>query len=240
MARRASGGVRLRVGTSGFGYASWRGAFYPPKTKSDAMLGFYAGVFETVEVNQTFRTRPTPDALAAWCAAVPKDFRFALKAPASITHYRRLRNVDEPLAAFLDVARALGTRRGPLLFQLPPNFRPDHARLDAFLGLLPPRTPAAVEFRHPAWHDEATWAVLRRHRVAACIVDGEDVTPLVATAPFGYVRLRRETYAPRELAAWARRLRDVAGWREAWVYLRHDEAGGAPARARAVRDAAAG
>src|SRR5690242_17461468 len=113
--------ARLYAGTSGWGYAAWKGSFYPASIRSDGMLGFYAGHFPAVEVNNSGYRMPKPESVTAWRDAVPEDFRFALKAPQQITHMRRLRNIDEPLARFLDLAGLLGARRGPLLFQLPPN-----------------------------------------------------------------------------------------------------------------------
>ena len=240
-ASRADAGARVHVGTSGWAYASWRGPFYPAGVRPAELLHFYGSRFDTVEVNQTFRTLPDADAVAAWCAAVPRGFRFALKAPATITHYRRLQNVAEPLAAFLDVARRLGTRRGPLLVQLHPTMRRDLERLDAFLERVPRGFAIALEVRHPSWLDDATYTLLRRRRVALCIADGEGLdVPLVATAPFGYVRLRRDDYAAAALRRWATALRGVRGWRDVWVYLRHDDAGRAPARAQALLDALGG
>ena len=227
------------VGTSGFSYPSWRGAFYPDDVPQRAWLAYYAERFPTVEINNTFYRMPKPELLEGWRGQVGDAFRFALKAPQRITHHQRLKPESlDGAVEFVRRAGALGEQRGPLLFQLPPNLRADPPRLDAFLAALPEGVEAAVEFRHESWHADETYQVLEARRAALCIADTESLTtPLVATAPFGYVRLRREDYADGELASWAERLGAVARWQRTYVYLKHDEAGRAPALARVFLDA---
>jgi len=226
---------RVLVGTSGFSYPPWRGSFYPADLPTRAMLGYYASQLATVEINNTFYRQPTESLLAGWAAQVPETFRFALKAPQRITHQLRLREAAEPTTRFCAVARTLGPRLGPLLFQLPPWDRFDDARLGAFLDSLPPGVEAAFEFRHESWFTDATYAVLRAHGAALCIAEADDfATPLVATAGFGYLRLRREDYAEADLAAWARRIRETREWERVHVYLKHEESGRGPALARAL------
>jgi len=228
------------VGTSGFSYPAWRGVFYPEKHPASGMLSFYAGVFGAVEINNTFYRMPAPALLTGWTQQTPPGFRFALKAPQQITHRLRLKNAAEPAHEFIRRSEALGTTRGPLLFQLPPNLKADLARLGAFLATLPGGIEPAFEFRHASWFHDDTWALLRAHGAALCIAQTDDLeTPLVATAPFGYARLRREEYSAGDLAAWAQRLRAVDGWERVYVFLKHDEAGRAPELARAFLDALA-
>ena len=224
------------VGTSGFSYPAWRGPFYPEKLPAAGMLGFYAGAFPAVEINNTFYRMPAPTMLASWVAQTPAHFRFALKAPQQITHRLRLKEAAEPTREFARRSEALGGKRGPLLFQLPPNLKADHARLETFLATLPSGLEPAFEFRHESWFRDETWTLLRAHGAALCIAQTDDLdTPLVATAPFGYVRLRRE-YEPAALADWAARLRAVEGWQRVYVFLKHDE-GQAPALARGFVEA---
>ena len=224
---------RLLVGTSGFSYPKWRGAFYPPETTASGMLRYYAGVFQTVEINHSFYRLPTPALLASWQRDTPPTFRFALKAPQRITHQLRLRDAVEITQRFVALAASLGDQCGPLLFQLPPHLRADLPRLEDFLATLPPHTDAAFEFRHPTWFTDETYELLARRRVALCVADSDGLTtPLVATAPFGYLRLRRDDYTEAALADWARRIRDIGRWKRAYVYLKHDEAGRAPALAQ--------
>jgi uncharacterized protein YecE (DUF72 family) len=225
---------RLLVGTSGFSYPKWRGPFYPPETTASGMLGYYAGVFQTVEINHSFYRLPTPALLASWQRDTPPTFRFALKAPQRITHQLRLRDAAEITQRFVGLATSLGDQCGPLLFQLPPHLRADLPRLDDFLATLPPQVDAAFEFRHPTWFADETYELLAHRRVALCVADSDALTtPLVATAPFGYLRLRRDDYTEAALGDWARRIREIARWKRAYVYLKHDEAGRAPALAQA-------
>ncbi len=228
------------MGTSGYNYPEWKGNFYPPDLPASRMLAFYARHFDTVEINATFYRMPVPRILAGWAAATPEAFVFALKAPQRITHLARLRDVDEPVRHFVDTARTLGPRLGPILVQLPPTFRQDLRRLSDLLALLPPGLRAAVEFRHDSWLTEAVYERLGARGVALCVADtGQGTTPLVATAGFGYLRLRDEGYDDRALAGWAETIR-AQPWTEAWVYFKHEESGAGPALARRLLTLLAG
>jgi uncharacterized protein YecE (DUF72 family) len=221
--------MNFYVGTSGYSYPEWKGRFYPAKLPAEQMLGFYAARFRTVELNNTFYRPPVASALETWAAQVPADFRFVLKAPGEITHVRRLAGADESVASLLAAAGALGERLGPLLFQLPPNFKKDVPRLRAFLALLSPGCRAAMEFRHPSWFDDEVFGLLRDHRAGLCVADaGDDLeVPFVATADWGYLRLRRPDYDDAALAAWAARMRAQA-WRDCFVFFKHEDAGKGP------------
>lgn len=234
--------MAIWIGTSGYNYPEWRGAFYPEGLPPSRMLRFYAERLATVEINYTFYRTPSVKTLAGWGAETPDGFRFALKAPKRITHDRRLKDVDEPLRLFLDAARQLGDKRGPVLFQLPPTFRRDVDRLGDLLAQLPSGQRAAFEFRHDSWFDEAVYARLRARNAALCVADTEvGTTPLVATADWGYLRLRDAGYDDEALARWARTIRTLgAGWSDAHVYFKHEESGAGPAfaaRLRALLDA---
>src|SRR5262245_13766148 len=196
------------VGTSGYSYPEWKGSFYPAKLPAKQMLGFYAARFPTVEINNTFYRPPTASVLEAWAAQVPTDFRFALKAPQQITHIHKLADVGELVSSFLEAAGILRERLGPLLFQLPPHFQKDAARLRSFLALLPPGCRAALEFRHPSWFDDEVFGLLRDHRAGLCIADAaaDLAVPFVATTDWGYLRLRRPDYDDAALRAWAKRM----------------------------------
>jgi uncharacterized protein YecE (DUF72 family) len=179
---------------------------------------------------------PTAKALAGWAAATPERFIFILKAPQRITHFARLANVDETLRMFSDVARTLGPKLGPLFFQLPPTFKKETGRLAETLYLIPPDQRCAFEFRHPSWFADDVYEMLRARNAALCIGDNEDgSTPAVATADFGYLRLRAVEYADADLARWAATVREVgAGWRDAFVFFKHD--GDAPRLAAAFQN----
>jgi len=231
---------RIIVGTSGFSYPAWRGPFYPADLPTSGMLRYYAGIFQTVEINHSFYRLPTPALLASWRRETSPTFRFALKAPQRITHQLRLRDATEITQRFVGLAATLGDQCGPLLFQLPPHLRADLPRLDEFLASLPPHTDTAFEFRHASWLADATYEILAHHRAALCVADGEALTtPLVATAPFGYLRLRRDDYTPAALGDWGRRIREIGRWKRAYVYLKHDDAGRAPELAQAFLTALA-
>ena len=226
--------MAIWVGTSGYNYPEWRGTFYPEKFPTDKMLTFYAARFSTVEVNYTFYRMPNAKTIAAWNAQTPDGFAFTLKVSRRITHDARLKNVDEPLRYFVDTARALGPKLGPLLFQLPPYLKKDLDRLGDLLVLLPSGLRCAFEFRHESWFVEDVYALLGTRNAALCIADTEKgTTPAVATADFGYFRLRDEGYAKDDLKQWGRTVKKLGeGWKDTFIYFKHEESGIGPALAQ--------
>jgi len=226
--------ARVRVGTSGYNYPEWKGSFYPHTLPATKMLAYYAERFSTVEVNYTFRRMPSLKVLAGWAAATPAGFTFVLKAPQRITHFARLGNVEEPLRFFADTARTLGNKLGPIFFQLPPTFKKDTGRLAETLARLPADLRCAFEFRHASWFADDVYEVLRAGKAALCIADNEEgATPTVATADFGYVRLRAVEYSDVDLARWVATLREVGrDWRDSFVFFKHEESASGPALAR--------
>ena len=225
--------MELFVGTSGFSYAEWKGTFYPAGLPDADMLKSYAARLPTVEINNTFYRMPQPALLEGWSHKVAdvSAFTFAVKAPKSITHISRLKDAAEVTAHFLKVAATLATRLGPILFQLPPFFRKDAGVLREFLELLPPGTKSAFEFRHASWFDDEV-ATLLADKGAALVAgdpdDGEPL-PLIATAPFGYLRLRAASYDLLGLQAWHARIA-AQPWQAAYVYLKHEVLGPAYAQ----------
>jgi uncharacterized protein YecE (DUF72 family) len=221
--------MRFFVGTSGFSYKEWKGEFYPEKLPQKAMLGYYAQHFSTVELNNTFYRMPTASVVESWAAQVPESFRFVLKAPRTITHFKRLVDVEKETQGFLDAASVLQARRGPVLFQLPPNLKKDLARLEHFLSVLGDHKPAAFEFRHDSWLIDEVFDLLRARSCALCAADTEEspLTDFVSTADWGYIRLRAEGYSDDELKHWIERLRSK-NLREAYVFFRHEETGTGP------------
>ena len=225
--------MNLYVGTSGYSYKPWKGTFYPSDLPDKQMLRFYGERFRTVEINNTFYRMPKPSVLEAWADEVPADFRFVLKASQRITHMKRLKDAGESLSYLLDVAVVLKERLGPLLFQLPPNLKKDVVRLREFLALLPPERHAAFEFRNQSWFDEEVFGLLRDYHVTLCIAEAEDEleVPFVATADWGYLRLRRPDYGDAELQTWVNRVREQ-DWRDAFVFFKHEDEGKGPQMAR--------
>ena len=226
--------MKVHVGTSGYNYPEWKGTFYPKDLPASKMLPYYVGRFTTVEINNTFYRMPNAKTVTGWGAAAPAGFTFVLKAPQKITHFSRLRDVAQPLGFFCETAQTLGDKLGPLFFQLPPNFKKATDRLADVLAKLPPALRVAFEFRHESWFDDEVYALLRARNAALCIAATEEgVTPEVATADFGYLRLREVEYSAEDLQRWLQTIRDIgAGWRDAYVFFKHEDSGTGPALAR--------
>jgi len=225
--------MRVAVGTSGFSYAEWKGPFYPADLAASGMLAYYAERLPAVEINNTFYRLPRRSVLEGWAAQVPETFRFAVKASQRITHMKRLKDASDETRYLLEVTQALSAHLGVLLFQLPPNFKLDLDRFERFLELLPMKTRAAFEFRHPSWVDPRVLERLRERAFAWVVNEGEegDAPDFLVTAPWTYLRLRRPSYEREELAAWATRVcsRDLE---EAYVFFKHEDAGAGPRLAR--------
>jgi len=230
--------VQLCVGTSGFSYDGWKESFYPPKLPAKERLRFYATKLPAVEINNTFYRMPGSEVVEGWAAQVPGEFRFAIKASRRITHQKRLKDVGDELSFLLGRLEALGPKLGVVLVQTPPNLRADLERLDRFLDLVPDGTPLAFEPRHESWHDEPVLERLRTRGCALVHADTADEAACggapTATAPFGYLRLRRDGYDERELREWALRVR-AQPWERAFVFFKHEDAGVAPALAARFR-----
>jgi uncharacterized protein YecE (DUF72 family) len=215
----------LFAGASGYSFKEWRGTFYPEKVKPEEMLAWYSARLPTVEINNTFYRMPKAEVLRDWAAATPTDFRFAIKASRRITHIARLKGeaAAESATYLYSKLSELGAKRGPVLFQLPPNLKKDLPRLDAFLATLPADHRAAFEFRNESWFDDETYDALKRAGAVLCVSEREDnlPPPLVPTADWGYVRLRLEHYSDDDLRDWAARLA-ATDWREIHVYFMHE------------------
>lgn len=226
------------VGTSGYNYPEWKGRFYPDTLPASKMLGFYSARFPTVEINYTFYRLPTEKIVQGWAAGTPDPYRLTLKAPKRITHDRRLKDCGDLLRAFCHAAAALGPKLGVLLFQLGPNFKLDLPLFDAFLADLPRGARAAFEFRHPSWLDDAVYDRLRARDLALCIADSDTrSTPVIPTAGYGYFRLRDEGYGDADLDRWAEVIRaNQEGWKDTYVYFKHEDEGKGPELARQLMD----
>ena len=216
----------IYAGTSGWSYTSWRPRFYPAKLASARFLNHYATRLNTVESNYTFRSVPSEKSLAGWIAATPESFRFAVKAHQSITHIKRLRDAQYSVEEFVQSIEPLreAGRLGPILFQLPPNFKADATRLSDFLGILPSSFRAAIEFRHESWFTDDVFKLLREANVALCHAESEDlVTPDIHTADFSYVRLRKQEYSPKTRKQIVDRVTALAGRGDTFVYFKHED-----------------
>ena len=225
----------IRIGTSGFSYKEWLGSFYPEKLAGSKMLAHYAQRLAAVEINYTFRAMPRRAMLKKWAAQTPEQFRFALKAPQRITHFAKLKEVDNPVAHFAEVASSLGSRLGPVLFQLPPNFKRDVPLLRDFIALLHGRLRPAFEFRDKSWFDDSVLQALREGGASLCIAESATIaSPIERTASFVYLRLRHEDYDAAGLKLWADRITSMAAEaEEIYVFFKHETS--APDRAFRLR-----
>jgi uncharacterized protein YecE (DUF72 family) len=241
--------MELFVGTSGFSFAEWKGTFYPADLPAKEMLRYYAERLGTVEINNTFYRMPKRELLAGWSDQVPAGFRFAVKAPQRITHWKRLVDAGDDVAFFLAQIEALGERLGAVLFQLPPHLKRETVeagvpgepgRLEKFLPLVTGSpAPVAFEFRHQSWNDPAVGAAVVAAGCAVCASDTDEApASLVPGARFGYLRLRKSDYDDAALREWAGRVRDQ-GWERAFVFFKHEEEGRGPRLAKRFLELAA-
>jgi uncharacterized protein YecE (DUF72 family) len=230
----------LRIGTSGWQYRDWRGAFYPRDLAQRAWLEYYAERFATVEVNNTFYRLPERETFEGWAARAPADFEFVIKASRYLTHVRRLQGPAQPVARLLGHAAGLGAKLGPVLVQLPPTLRADPARLEATLARFPTGQRVAVEPRHESWFTDDVYAVLAARDAALCLTDRRGRPgPIERTAGWAFLRMHEGTahprpcYGDRALTGWIERLAERWPARaECYVFFNNDP------RACAVRNAA--
>jgi uncharacterized protein YecE (DUF72 family) len=219
--------AQLYVGTSGWAYPTWKPAFYPEKLAQKKFLNYYATRLNAVEVNFTFRQLVKETTVENWMTETPAHFLFTIKAHQVLTHIKRLKATEEFLRRFLSTLEPLerARRLGPLLFQLPPNFKADQAVLSDFLHALPRNVRAGFEFRHASWFDEATWQTLRERNIALCVAETEERdTPDVVTADYAYYRFRKPSYTPDERKAMVERIRQqLAEGRDVFAYFKHEE-----------------
>lgn len=227
----------MRVGTSGWIYPHWRGAFYPRELAGGRWFEHYSRTFDTVEINNTFYRLPDAGTFDAWREQAPAGFVYAVKASRFLTHMKKLKDPAEPLARLIERARRLGEHLGPVLYQLPPRWRADEARLKAFCRTLPPGLEHVIEFRDPSWLGERILALLEEHAVSLCVHDLLPAHPRRITGRIVYVRLHGHgaryagSYPREQLRSWARWLTEDAADRPAYVYFDNDR------DAHAVRNA---
>lgn len=221
--------MTVYAGTSGFSYKEWKGSFYPEKLPAKDMLSYYATRLHAVEINNTFYRLPKKELLESWKEQVPSEFRFSVKASQRITHFKRLKDVQQESSYLLETVAALEDRLGPVLFQLPPNMKKDLERLEVFVKDLPKGTRAAFEFRHPTWLDDDVLQVLSSGNHALCISDTDDVpvSHIDKTADWGYLRLRRENYSKENLKHWLKEM-GKQKWTDTFVFFKHEDEGSGP------------
>jgi len=220
--------MKFYVGVSGFSYPAWKGRFYPSDAKSEEFLRHYSQRLESVEINSSFYAPPSPAMVKAWSSKTSEKFRFSFKAPRLITHILKLgKGSSEAADKFSKTLDLLETRRGPVLFQLPPYSKVNHDLLVEFLAKTSAVKPKVFEFRHESWLTDSTYRLLDQHGAAFCVADTEDLEPTFkVTGEFAYFRLRKESYDGKTVDQWAEKiLRSAGNSQECYVYLRHDETG---------------
>lgn len=222
------GAKKIFAGTSGYD-KPWKGTFYPEDIKKSDMLAFYSARLPSVEINNTFYRLPKPEVLERWFEQTPDTFQFAIKASRRITHIKRLNDVEEATAYLMETTETLKQKLGPILFQLPPNAKKNTERLKTFLGTLPADRRVTFEFRHPTWFEPDALDALRDHGAALCIADTDDdlTVPVEATADWGYLRFRKETYSDNDLKKWVAQI-ESQPWGDTYVYCKGEEAGHGP------------
>jgi uncharacterized protein YecE (DUF72 family) len=220
--------LKAFVGVSGFSYASWKGTFYPKETKSEEFLSYYSKHLGSVEINSSFYAPPSSAMVKSWSAKTDDDFRFSFKAPRLITHILKLgKGAPDAAGKLSKTLDSLGSRRGPILFQLPPFAKSDLGLLEEFLTKTAEISPRVFEFRHESWLNDSTYSLLEKNGAGFCIAETEDMAPVLkVTGGFAYFRLRKDTYDAAAIDKWAEKIRKIADdSEECYVYLRHDETG---------------
>ncbi|NPV83912.1 MAG: DUF72 domain-containing protein [Candidatus Aminicenantes bacterium] len=238
--------MKIHVGTSGWSYPGWRSRFYPPEIKPPDWLEYYAGHFDTVEINMTFYRSPRPETLHGWAERTPADFLFTLKANRQITHLKKLQKVEHDLEHLAFLARQLRGKIGCLLYQLPPSLSKDLELLGSFLKMLPMGFRQVIEFRHPSWYDPAVYELMSASGAIFCVVSSSRVPPeAVVTAPVAYFRFHgltggyRYRYSDEELKKWAETI-SQCGAAEAFIYFNNDYQAHAVSNARKLRELLSG
>lgn len=236
---------QVHIGTSGWDYAAWKGKFYPDTVPSGQLLPEYAKSFATVEINRSFYRLPTHRALVTWREQTPDDFIFACKASRYLTHRKKLKDPDEPVNRLMRTLEPLENKLGPILFQLPPNWRVNPERLEVLLQRLPAGHRYTFELRDQSWLREDIYELLEQHNAALCFYDFKGFrSPEIVTADFVYVRLHGPNEQPywgaydgRSLSAYARKMkRWTQAGKDVYCYFDNDWEACAPNDAKRLLD----
>lgn len=235
----------IQIGTSGWSYDHWKGVLYGPGVTAAKRLARYAEEFDTVELNASFYRWPRDATFEGWRDRLPPGFTMTVKAARGLTHARRLRSPEPWVERITRAWDALGDRHGAVLVQLHPAQDRDDARLDYFLGCIPPRVRIAVELRHPSWDDGGVYDLLARHNASYVVMSGAGLPCVLrATADLVYVRLHGPdhhvlyagSYSDDDLRWWAERIREWHGQgRNVLAYFNNDGEGNAIRNARTLR-----
>jgi uncharacterized protein YecE (DUF72 family) len=236
-----SAGNQIYIGTSGWVYKEWANDFYRG-LKPKEHFQFYATQFPTVEINATFYRLPKLKTVHGWRNQAPENFIFAVKGSRYITHIKRLNNLERSVGNFIRRLQPLKEKLGPMLWQLPPNFKSDLPRLKKFLKRLPENFFHAIEFRHPDWFTDETFVLLQEYKVASVSMSSLRMPMnFSVTADFIYIRFHglaggpRHDYTRRELEPWARHISEqTAAGKKVFAYFNNDLNVRAPNNAKAL------
>ena len=224
---------KLHIGTSGWHYPHWKAVFYPDNLRNEQQLSYYAQEFTTVEINNSFYHLPSAETFRTWAAAVPEKFLFAVKGSRFFTHMKKLNLTKADLQPFFKQISNLKKKLGPVLFQLPPFWKINTGRLEAFLKILPRNQRYSFEFRNATWYDDQVYTLLKKYHCAFCIYDlDRQLSPMITTADFDYIRLHgpagkyQGKYTASVLNTWLKRCR---AWQDSgkdvYLYFDNDQAG---------------
>jgi uncharacterized protein YecE (DUF72 family) len=239
---------RVHIGTSGWHYKHWNGTFYPETVKAVERFDYYTKIFKTVEINNSFYRLPAKNVFTGWKEAAPKGFVYAVKASRFITHMKKLKIDADGISKFFSNVSYLNEKLGPILFQLPPNWKVNTGRLEQFLKELPPKHIYTIEFRNDTWYKEEVYKILEKYNVAFCIYElAGHISPLITTAGFVYIRLHgpgakyQGSYADDVLSNWADKIRAWTGkGKDVFVYFDNDQKGYAAFNAKTLQEIVAG
>jgi len=234
----------IHIGTSGWHYKHWNGTFYPEGTKDKDQLDEYIKTFRTVELNNSFYHLPNAETFTNWKKKTPKDFLFAVKGSRYITHLKKLKVTEQPIQDFIDHAKHLEHKLGPILFQLPPKWNVNVERLADFLRYLPKNYRYTFEFRNATWYQEAVYELLKKYNCAFCIYElAGHLSPLTITADFVYIRLHgpgdkyQGRYDKATLKKWAKHcIKWQQEGKDVYVYFDNDQLGYAAFNAKELMD----
>jgi uncharacterized protein YecE (DUF72 family) len=233
----------VRIGCSGWMYRHWRGIFYPQELPVKRCFAYYAGEFDTVEINNSFYRLPKAETFDAWREQAPAGFRYAVKANRFLTQAKKLKDCIEPLERMMPPFRHLGDALGPVLYQLPPRFKVNLDRLEQFLKIAPKDVINVFEFRDPSWYGDAALALLERYGASFCAHDMPgSASERVAVGKAAYLRFHGGIskywgrYGDDILLGWADWIADQArSGREVWAYFNNDPEAHAIADAQTLR-----
>lgn len=224
--------MEWHIGCSGFHYPHWKGTFYPEDISKKKWFEFYAQHFSTLELNVTFYRFPQLSVLQHWHGLAPENFRFSVKAPKAITHFKQFHNTVDMITSFYDTIRnGLQAKLGPVLFQLPPRLRYDQERLQRILNQLDPTFDNVLEFRHASWWQPEVYEQLAAKRISFCGMSHPDLpgeviinTPVIYYRFHGVPDLYRSPYSDADLQQVINQVKAHDEATESWFYFNNDAA----------------